>query len=78
MPDKLKEFVRQTIDELLTSLPAEERLKGLPAEERLKGLPAEERLKGLSAEEVVRALSPEAREALARQLKMNGTSAPPQ
>ena len=83
MPDKLKDFVRQTIDELLASLPPEERLKGLspdqrleglPAEERLKGLPAEERLKGLSAEEVVRALSPETLEALARQLKSNGPS----
>jgi hypothetical protein len=87
MPDQLKEFVRQTIDELLASLPAEERLKGLPAEERLKGLPAEERLKGLSAEErfkglsteeVLRALPPEVREALARQSKANGPSAPPQ
>jgi len=83
MPDKLKEFVRQTIDELLTNLPAEERLKGLPAEERLKGLPAEERLKGLpaeerlkglSVEEVLRALSPEDREALTRQIKANGSS----
>src|SRR5205823_6249157 len=65
MSDKLKEFVRQTIDELLESLPAEERLKGLPAEERLKGL---------SAEEVVRGLPPEIREAVARQLKANGSS----
>jgi hypothetical protein len=74
MPDKLKEFVRQSIDELLKSLPAEERLKGLPAEERLKGLPAEERLKGLSAEELVRALPPEIVEVLARRLKANGSS----
>ena len=77
MPDQLKEFVRETIDELLASLPAEERLKGMPAEERLKGLPAEERLKGLSPEEQLRALSPEAREALARQLKANGSAAKP-
>ena len=74
MPDKLKEFVRQSIDQLLASLPAEERLKGLPAEERLKGLGAEERLKGLSADEVVKALSPEMLEALARRLKANGSS----
>ena len=53
MPDKLREFVRQSIDELLRSLPAEERLKGLPAEERLKGL---------SAEEVFQALPPERQE----------------
>jgi hypothetical protein len=60
MSDKLKEFVRETIDEML------------------KDLPVEERLKGLSPEEIVRALSPEFREALARQLKVNGTSPKPQ
>ncbi len=86
MPDKLHEFVRQSIDQLLESLPAEERLKGLPAEElrkrlspeeRLKGLPAEERLKGLSADEVVKALPPDVLEALARKLKANGPSKSP-
>jgi hypothetical protein len=86
MPDKLKEFVRQSIDELLKGLPAEERLKGLPAEERLKGLPAEElrkrlsteeRLQGLSAEDVVRALPPGTLEALARRFRANGSSAKP-
>jgi hypothetical protein len=86
MSDKLKEFVRESIDNLLNSLTPEERLKGLPAEElrkrlsteeRLEGLPAEERLKGLSAEEVVRALPPETLEALARQLKANGSSSKP-
>jgi hypothetical protein len=69
MPDKLKEFVRQTIDELLASLPAEERLKGLSPEERLQGL---------SAKEVVRALPPETLEALARELKANGPPSKPQ
>jgi hypothetical protein len=78
MPDKLKEFVRQSIDELLRSLPAEERLKGLPAEELRKRLSVEERLKGLSAEEVVRGLPPETLEALVRQLKANGSSSKPQ
>ena len=78
MSDKLKEFVRQTIDELLQSLPAEERLKGLPAEELRKHLPVEERLKGLSAEEMIRALPSETLEALARQLKANGPSSKPQ
>jgi hypothetical protein len=82
MSEKLKEFVRQSIDELLKNLPPEERLKGLPAEERLKGLPAEElrkalpieeRLKGLSEEEMIRALSPEMLEALARYFKRNGS-----
>jgi hypothetical protein len=78
MPDKLKEFVRETIDELLKSLPAEQRLKGMPAEERLKGMPAEERLKGLSADDVIQALSPETVEALTRKLKTNGASPKPQ
>jgi len=68
MSEKLKEFVRQSIDELLSSLSAEERLKGLPAEERLKGL---------SADDMLRSLSPEVREALARHFKSNG-SAPKQ
>jgi hypothetical protein len=41
MPDKLKEFVRQSIDELLKSLPPEERLKGLSADEVARALPPE-------------------------------------
>jgi hypothetical protein len=69
MPDKLQEFVRQTIDELLRSLPPEKRMEGLPPEERLKGL---------SPEEQLRALSPEAREALVRELKANGPATNPQ
>jgi hypothetical protein len=87
MSDKLKEFVRQTLTEVLAratpeerlaGLTAEERLKGLPAEERLKGLPAEERLKGLSTEEVLRALPPETLEEIARRAKANGSSSKPQ
>lgn len=78
MSEKLKEFVRQSIDELLSSLPAEERLKGLPAEELRKALPIEERLKGLSEEEMIRALSPEMLEALARRLKSNGSPPKPE
>ena len=74
MSDTLREFYRQSIDQLLASLPPEELRKRLSAEERLKGLPPEERLKGLSAEEGVQALSPEMREALARQLKANGSA----
>jgi len=76
MSDELKEYARKTVEQLLESLPAEERVKGLSAEERVKGLPAEERLKGLPLEDLIRALSPEDREALARQLKTNGS--PPQ
>jgi hypothetical protein len=68
MPDKLQEFVRQSIDELL---------KSLPAEELRKRLSPEERLEGLSAEEVIRALPPETLEALARRLKANGPSSKP-
>jgi hypothetical protein len=82
MPNKLEEFVRQTIDELLAKLPAEERLKGLTPEERLEGLPAEERLKGLSAEERLEGLSPEelrlALEEAQRRLQTNGPSSKPQ
>ena len=65
MSDKLQEFVRQSIDQLLQSLPAEERLKGMAAEERLKGL---------STDEVVKGLSPEILKDLARRLKANGSS----
>jgi hypothetical protein len=78
MSETLKEFVRQSIDELLQELPAEELRKRLSTEERLKGLPAEERLKGLSAEEVAEALAPEVLAALARKLQANGSSSKPQ
>ncbi|HTU19537.1 MAG TPA: hypothetical protein VMG10_15865 [Gemmataceae bacterium] len=64
MSDKLKEFVRESIDKLLQSLSVEERLKGIPAEERLKGL---------SADEVMKGLPPEVLEAIARRLKANGS-----
>src|SRR5947209_3622705 len=69
MPDKLKDFVRLRLDELMARLPGEELRKGLSVEERLKGL---------SAEEVIRALPPDTLEALARQLKANGQSSKPQ
>ena len=65
MSDKLKEYVRESIDNLL---------KSLPPEELRKRLSPEERLKGLSAEEMARALSLEARKALARELMDNGSS----
>jgi hypothetical protein len=42
MPDKLKDFVRETLDELFKRMPPEERLKGLSPEERLKGLSVDE------------------------------------
>jgi hypothetical protein len=68
MGDALQEFYREKIDALL---------KKLPVEERLKGLPVEERLKGVSAAELLAALSPEQREALARELKGNGSAPDP-
>ena len=43
MPDKLKEYVRESLDKLLASLPAEERLRGLSAEELARALPPETR-----------------------------------
>lgn len=68
MPDKLKEYVRESLDKLLASLPAEKRVSGLSVKERLAGL---------TPEEVIRELPPETLEALARKLKANGTSAEP-
>jgi len=61
MTDKLKEFARQTMDEILRNMSPEERLKGLSAEELRKHLSPEERLKGLPAEELRKHLSPEER-----------------
>ncbi len=43
MPDKLKEYVRESLDKLLASLPVEERLKGLSAEELARALSPETR-----------------------------------
>jgi hypothetical protein len=57
MSDKLKEFVRQSLEELRKSWPPEERLKGLSADDVVKA---------------VKALPPETLEELARQLKANG------
>jgi hypothetical protein len=85
MPDKLKEFVRETIDEMVASLPAEElrrrlsvdeRLKGLPAEELRKRLSVDERLKGLSAEELRKRLSVDERlKGLPAEERLKGMSA---
>jgi hypothetical protein len=41
MSEKMKEFVRQGIDEFLRGLPAEERLKGLSADEMIRAMPPE-------------------------------------
>lgn len=59
MSDKLKEFARQTIDEMVKKLPPEERLKGLSADEVAQAL---------------QALPPETLEALTRKLRANGSS----
>jgi hypothetical protein len=74
MPDALEEFTRETIDQLLKTLPIEKRLEGVSAEKRLEGVSAEKRLEGLSVDELLAALSPQTREALARRLKTNGSS----
>ena len=37
MPQTMEEFVRETIDEILSKLPPEKRLEGLSAEQRLVG-----------------------------------------
>jgi len=61
------EFSREEIDgltwrfsqQLIASMPVEERLKGLEPEARLAGLSPEEILAGLSPEEILSGLSPE-------------------
>jgi hypothetical protein len=78
MPDKLKEYVRESLDRLVASMPPEELLKKFSAKDRIKGVPVEERLKDVSVEEILRALPPEKRAALAKELKANGGSANPQ
>jgi hypothetical protein len=77
MAETLKDLVRETMDELLKSMPIEKRLEGLSLEERLKGLSVAERLKALSPEELIKALPPETVEALRRELKVNGSSPKP-
>jgi hypothetical protein len=69
MPDKLQEFVRETIDKMLKTLTPKERLKGLSTEEIIKELPPEE---------VIKALPPEMLEEIARRLKANGPASKPQ
>jgi hypothetical protein len=61
MTEQNKKFARDTFDEIMRSVPVEQRLKGLPVEERLKGLPVEERLKGLPVEERLKGLPVEER-----------------
>ena len=78
MSDKLKEFVRQTMAEMVKKLPPEERLKGLSVDDLRQQLTVAQRLEGLSAEDVLRALPPETLQALTRQFKANGSSAKPQ
>lgn len=56
MSTQLEEFVRQTLDEIVNSLPIEKRLEGLTPEQRLQGLTPEQRLQGLSPEQIRAAL----------------------
>jgi hypothetical protein len=69
MADKLAEFARETINEIL---------KKLPSEKRLEGLSAEERIRGLSVDDLLEALPVEQREELARKVKGNGAPPNPQ
>ena len=43
MPDMLEQFAKETIEQLLKKLPAEERLKGLSADDLLRALSPETR-----------------------------------
>lgn len=61
-PDLLDDFTLETVDEILTQLPAGVKLMGLSPAQRLEGL---------SADEVLAGLTPEIREALARRLQGN-------
>jgi hypothetical protein len=64
MHAKMKEFVRETMDELLKKLPPEERLKGLSVDEMIRA--------------ITPVLTPETREALSRHLKSNGSTPKPE
>src|ERR1700747_1287715 len=73
MPYTMKDFQREYIKEhlpqltpeeqedVLQSLPPEQRLAGLPPEQRLAGLPPEQRLAGLPPEQRLAGLPPEQR-----------------
>ena len=41
MPDKLKEYFRESLDKILASVPLKERLKGASGEELARELPPE-------------------------------------
>jgi hypothetical protein len=61
MSEKMKEYLRQSVDSILKSIPPEERLKGMTTEERLKGMTTEERLKGTTEEELLKLIPLEER-----------------
>lgn len=69
MPDKLKEFVRETREKMLKSLTMEQRLEGVTPEDLLKRFPPEDLLKRLSADDVIKALPPDVLEELKRRFK---------
>jgi hypothetical protein len=69
MPDLLKEFYNETIDQMLKELPVEKRLEGLTPEQILQRLTPKQRVQGLSPEELRR---------LADELEQNGPAAKPQ
>jgi hypothetical protein len=69
MSEILKEYARQSLDNILKNLTPEQRLKGLSNEELLKMVPVNERLKGLTPDEMLKALPPEVIQLLTQRLK---------
>jgi hypothetical protein len=65
MSDKLKEFARETIDELLKNMSVEQRLKGLTVDEVIAGL---SRMKGVPMDELIAGLPSDTLAAVARRL----------
>jgi hypothetical protein len=82
MADKLQEYFRRRLDEIVRELPLEKRFEGLSPEELRKRLSTKERLEGLSPEERLEGLSPDQLratvEAAQRKLQPNGTSPKPE
>lgn len=66
---KYEEFVRESLNEILESLPPEELRKHLTPEERLEGITPEKRLEGLSTEQLKQILRD-----LERRLRANDSS----
>jgi tRNA(Arg) A34 adenosine deaminase TadA len=73
VPDPLAEFARETIDQLLKTLPVEKRMEGISIEDRLEGIPLKQRIQSIPIDKLIAAISPEARAELAQRLESNGS-----